>query len=53
MSQFPEETLDIIDSEGAIRSGGAEGAFDVERRLKEMDREGIAGEMIASWRWAR
>ncbi len=46
MSRFPEEALDIIDSEGAIRSGGAEGAFNVDRRLKEMDREGIAAEMV-------
>ena len=46
MSRFPEEALDIIDTEGAIRSGGAEGAFDVNRRLAEMDREGVAAEMI-------
>jgi predicted TIM-barrel fold metal-dependent hydrolase len=38
--------LDAIDSAGALRSGGALGVFDVERRLQEMDREGVAAELL-------
>jgi predicted TIM-barrel fold metal-dependent hydrolase len=43
---FPEEVLAVIDSEGALRSGGDSGAYDVARRLEEMDREGIAAELL-------
>ncbi len=40
--------LDVIDQRGAIRSGGLAGAFDVARRLREMDSEGVAAEIIIS-----
>ncbi len=42
---IPAETLDVIDTDGAIRSGGEYGAWDLARRLQEMDREGIAAEV--------
>jgi len=48
ISRFTEEALEIIDTDRAIRSGGADGAFDVDRRLAEMDREGIAAELVLS-----
>jgi predicted TIM-barrel fold metal-dependent hydrolase len=38
--------LDLIDERGAIRGGGLLGAWDVNRRLKEMDAEGIAAEIL-------
>ncbi|WP_116996706.1 amidohydrolase family protein [Desertimonas flava] len=40
--------LELVDGTGAIRSGGLRGAHDVARRLREMDREGIAAELIIS-----
>jgi len=46
LGAFPEEELDLIDSEGAIRSGGVDENFVLERRLAEMDREGIAAELV-------
>jgi predicted TIM-barrel fold metal-dependent hydrolase len=41
----PDHVLDLIDRGDAIRSGGAYG-WDLDRRLAEMDREGIAGEFL-------
>jgi predicted TIM-barrel fold metal-dependent hydrolase len=38
--------LDLIDGEGAYRSGGWEGAWDADVRLSEMDREGVAAEIV-------
>ena len=46
LGKFPEDELDLIDSDGAIRSGGVEESFVLERRLAEMDREGIAAELV-------
>ena len=40
------ETLDIVDTEGAFRSGGVLGAWDLDRRLREMDREGVTAELL-------
>jgi predicted TIM-barrel fold metal-dependent hydrolase len=34
------------DRDGAIRAGGWSGAWDASKRLEEMDREGIAGEVL-------
>lgn len=45
-SRFPEEALDIIDDRGAIRSGGQFGGWDPQRRLQEMDSEGVVAEII-------
>jgi predicted TIM-barrel fold metal-dependent hydrolase len=36
----------LVDRDEAIRSGGIDGAWDITRRLAEMDREGIAGEVL-------
>jgi hypothetical protein len=49
LPQFQEsedETLSVIDDRGAIRAGGRQGAWDFDRRLKELDAEGVAGEVI-------
>ncbi|HEY4331253.1 MAG TPA: amidohydrolase family protein [Ilumatobacteraceae bacterium] len=43
--KFPPEVLDVIDPDQAIRTGGDLG-WDVSRRLMEMDREGVAGELL-------
>jgi predicted TIM-barrel fold metal-dependent hydrolase len=43
---YSEETIATIDDRNAIRSGGTTGAWDVSRRLKEMDDEGIAAELL-------
>ncbi|MDB5425486.1 MAG: Amidohydrolase [Phenylobacterium sp.] len=46
LSRFSDNILDIIDERQAIRTGGLEGAWDVARRLKEMDAEGVAAEVV-------
>lgn len=43
--KFPPDVLEIIDPDNAIRDGGDTG-WDVDRRLLEMDREGVAGELL-------
>lgn len=43
---FSSEVLDVMDTRGAIRTGGEDGAWDVDRRLKEMDEEGVAAEIV-------
>jgi predicted TIM-barrel fold metal-dependent hydrolase len=45
-ANFPPELLEVIDTEGAWASGGYLGAWDPDRRLAEMDREGIAAELV-------
>jgi predicted TIM-barrel fold metal-dependent hydrolase len=40
------EVLEVIDERGAIASGGLTGAWDVGRRLEELDREGIVAEVL-------
>src|SRR5690606_20580773 len=42
----PPEVLDIIDAHRAIRDNGELGAWDMDRRLQELDREGVAGELL-------
>jgi predicted TIM-barrel fold metal-dependent hydrolase len=42
---FPPEILEIIDRDDAIKNGGDLG-WDVERRLQEMDREGVVAELV-------
>jgi predicted TIM-barrel fold metal-dependent hydrolase len=42
---FPPEVLAIIDPDHAIRTGGDLG-WDVDRRLLEMDREGVVAELV-------
>ena len=46
LSRFSEDVLDVIDDRQAIRTGGVTGAWDVARRLKEMDEEGVAAEVV-------
>ena len=43
--RFPPEALEIIDTDNRIRSGG-DVPWDLDRRLAEMDREGIAAESL-------
>jgi predicted TIM-barrel fold metal-dependent hydrolase len=40
------EVLAVFDTRNAARSGGEFGSFDIDRRLQEMDAEGIAAEII-------
>jgi predicted TIM-barrel fold metal-dependent hydrolase len=44
--RFSADTLDLIDPDGTVRSGGESGAWDVTRRLAEMDRSGVAAEVL-------
>ena len=43
---FPPEVLDVIDPGDAFRSGGRLGVWDRDRRVAEMDREGVAAEAV-------
>lgn len=45
-SRFGAETLDLIDRGDAIRGGGELGAYQLDRRLAEMDREGVAADVL-------
>ena len=45
-SQFSDDDLAIMDEREAIRSGGRFGAWDVARRIKEMDDEGVVAEVV-------
>ena len=40
------DDLDVFDLENAVRDGGADGLFNLDVRLAEMDREGIAAEFV-------
>jgi len=46
IGSFSAAQLEIIDREGAIATGGLTGAWDLDRRLTEMDREGITAEIF-------
>lgn len=43
-----EETLEVIDARRAIRDEGELGAFDMDRRVAELDAEGVAAELLLS-----
>jgi predicted TIM-barrel fold metal-dependent hydrolase len=44
---LPPDVLEVIDDAGAIRAAGdREGSWDATRRLAEMDREGVAAEVM-------
>src|SRR5262249_24809072 len=45
-ANFPPEVLEVIEGDGVWASGGVSGAWDAERLIVEMDREGVAAEMI-------
>ncbi len=38
--------LDVFDLDGAYRAGGFRGLYDLDIRLAEMDRDGVAGEFV-------
>jgi predicted TIM-barrel fold metal-dependent hydrolase len=44
--RYTDETLDLIDRGDAIRGGGEFGAYELDRRLAELDREGVAAEVL-------
>jgi predicted TIM-barrel fold metal-dependent hydrolase len=44
--RFSAETLELIDPEGTVRSGGEEGGWELDRRLLEMDRQGVTAEVV-------
>lgn len=41
-----DEVLALVDDRMAIRSGGRDGGWDLDRRLTEMDREGVAADIL-------
>jgi predicted TIM-barrel fold metal-dependent hydrolase len=43
---FGPDRLRVIDKDNAISSGGVDGGSDPKRRLREMDREGVAAEVL-------
>jgi predicted TIM-barrel fold metal-dependent hydrolase len=45
-SSFTPEILEVIDPDGVWRSGGVSGAWDLDRRMQEMDRDGVAAELV-------
>jgi predicted TIM-barrel fold metal-dependent hydrolase len=40
------EALDVFDDRGAVRGGGALGAWDMDVRLRMLDADGVAGELV-------
>jgi predicted TIM-barrel fold metal-dependent hydrolase len=46
LNDLSPEVLDIVDHGGCLRSGGDQGVWNLKRRLAEMDREGIAAEIV-------
>lgn len=40
------EQMEAVDDEGALAGGGVDGGWDMDRRLREMDREGVAAEIV-------
>jgi len=45
-AQFTPEVLEVIDADGVWAGGGVAGAWDLDLRLAQMDRDGIAAEMV-------
>ncbi|MHB8463921.1 MAG: amidohydrolase family protein [Acidimicrobiales bacterium] len=45
-SQPTDEALAVFDDRGAVRAGGALGAWDIDVRLKMLDADGVAGELV-------
>lgn len=43
---FAPEVLEVMDPDEILRSGGWEGIWNLERRIAEMDREGVAAEFV-------
>ena len=47
-AKFSPEVLEVIDGDGRWQAGGWQGCWDGDRRLAEMDREGVAAEYVYS-----
>jgi predicted TIM-barrel fold metal-dependent hydrolase len=45
-AKFSPAVLEIIDGDGIWQAGGWQGCWDADRRLAEMDREGVAAEFV-------
>jgi predicted TIM-barrel fold metal-dependent hydrolase len=45
-ADFSPQVLEVIDADGTWRSGGYLGCWNCQRRLAEMDREGVAAELV-------
>jgi hypothetical protein len=45
-ARFSPELLAVIDTDGVWAAGGYQGAWDGERRVAELDREGVAAEFV-------
>lgn len=45
-TEYSSELVEILDDQNVIRSGGRRGFWDLETRIREMDREGIAAEVV-------
>jgi len=43
---LPADMLEAVDSQYALRSGGEQGGFDIGRRMRELDREGVTAEIV-------
>jgi predicted TIM-barrel fold metal-dependent hydrolase len=43
---FSSETVELIDNDGTYAAGGFLGVWDLDRRLAELDREGVAAELV-------
>ena len=46
ISEYPPELMEVLDDQGVIRAGGRSGASYRDRRIQEMNREGIAAEIV-------
>ncbi len=46
LNGYVQEQTDVYDFDGAYRSGGVTGLWDADVRIREMDREGIAAEIV-------
>ncbi len=44
--RYPPDVLEALDDERIIRSGGRRGFWDIDTRIREMNREGIAAETV-------
>jgi predicted TIM-barrel fold metal-dependent hydrolase len=46
IDRLSPEDMAMVDDDGAISSFGESGAYDMDVRLRELDREGVAGELL-------
>jgi predicted TIM-barrel fold metal-dependent hydrolase len=43
-----DDVMEAVDPDRRMRTGGSRGAFDIKRRMQELDREGVAAEVVYS-----